>query len=219
MRCKNCGNLLRNSEKFCTICGTYNDPNDTSLEADAKEMAPPQEENIVEEFSFNKKLKEKSSDKLVDDFTTRDDPYVAAYIGEDYKWIVERPFNIYALLLSWIYFLYRKLYIIGSIGLLITGIIVRFIPIIIIPYIVLVMVGSGIGFNKIYLMIVERKVNKIAAQTDSPADAMEKCQKKGGVNPWIPIGIFFIQHNSHLRSIDKTFSTDLLRRACVFFKI
>ena len=208
MRCKNCGNQLKEGEKFCTLCGTYNDPNDPFVENpikipknhDEKEVKEEEktEENDdysdINEFSFNKKLKEKNKDLgLVDEeLTMNDDPYVASYIGEDYKWIVERPFNIYALLLSWIYFIYRKMYLIGTIGLFVTGLIVRFIPILTIPVIVLVMVGSGVFFNKIYLKVVEKKVNRIAAKVDSPTDAMEACHDKGGVNVWIPLLIFFI---------------------------
>ncbi len=196
MRCKNCGNQLKEGEKFCTLCGTYNDPNDPFVEEPINIPDQDEEEDEysdINEFSFNKKLKEKNKDLgMVDEeLTMNDDPYVAAYIGEDYKWIVERPFNIYALLLSWIYFIYRKMYLIGTIGLFVTGLLVRFIPIITIPLIVLVMVGSGFFFNKIYLKVVERKVNKIAAKTESPSEAMEKCQAKGGVNVWIPLLVFF----------------------------
>ena len=32
MVCKNCGEQLKSGEKFCTVCGYYNDPDDVSME-------------------------------------------------------------------------------------------------------------------------------------------------------------------------------------------
>ena len=55
------------------------------------------------------------------------------------------------MLFSCIYFIYKKIYIIGIPGLLIAGVLVLFQPVILIIYAVLSMVLSGIFFNKIYL--------------------------------------------------------------------
>lgn len=183
MVCKNCGNQLRNNEKFCTICGCYNDL-DASLESDAtEEEIAPKTEPPVE--------KPKKVKKEVVEYNPDEDPLMGSYIGEDYKWIVKRPFNIYALLLSWIYFLYRKLYIIGIIGLLVTGIILRFAQIVIVPYIVLSMVFCGLFFNKIYLDIVEKRVDKLERNAKEGENLEALCKKKGGVNVFFPLLIFF----------------------------
>ena len=199
--CKNCGNELKATEKFCTVCGTYFDIEE--------ELGDKPEE---EEFDKKKKKKEKKEMKLnmdveldqeeeplpeVDidtEYTSREDPYVEAYIGEDYKWVTQRPFNIYALLLSWMYFLYRKLYLIGIIGLAITGIIIKLFPMIIVPYIVLSMVFSGLFFNKIYLRMVEKKVKKIERNASGLGsfEIESKCKRKGGVNVLLPLFIFFL---------------------------
>ena len=198
MKCKNCGNDLRAGERFCTNCGTYNDPSEVEEKPSKKKGLTPEDEmedNSFSEFNefsptTNKKSKVKESTDI--DYSVKGDPFIAAYIGEDYKWVVERPFNIYALIFSWMYFLYRKLYIIGIVGLVITGIILKFIPIIIVPYIILSMVGSGVLFNKIYLDIIETKVHKLEQKTTS-ADQLESlCKKKGGVNVFIPLLIFFV---------------------------
>lgn len=190
MVCKNCGNRLKNNEKFCTICGTYNDLDSASLESDELGNV---NENYEEfgEFQLKKKAK-KSTKKEVVEYAPGEDPLMAAYIGEDYKWVAERPFNIYALLLSWMYFLYRKLYLIGIIGLIVTGVILKFAPIIIAPYIVLSMVFSGLFFNKIYLDAVEKRVNKIQNNAKGLDDLEKICKKKGGVNVFLPLLIFFL---------------------------
>lgn len=216
MRCKNCGNELKSTEKFCTLCGNYVDDEDlpsNSLEDDRlgkmtkKQMKhekvfdqePVPEEEPVEEKKKDKKKKEQKIE-IPDDIAIEEednritDPNMAAFIGEDYKWVAERPFNIYALLLSWIYFLYRKLYLIGIIGLIVTGIILVWIPAIIVPYVILSMVFSGMFFNRIYLLFVERKVTKIE-QTESDSGEFgveERCKKKGGVNVWMALLIFLV---------------------------
>ena len=192
MVCKNCGNSLREGEKFCTNCGTYNDPDDVEMEDNSY--------TSIDEFSTQakikpkkeKKKKEKKPKTVVEEYNPNEDPLVAAYVGEDYKWVVQRPFNIYALLLSWIYFLYRKLYLIGILGLVLLGLIIKLLPIILIPYIVLSMVFSGLFFNKIYLDIVEKKVQKIESNSKALDNVEEICKKKGGVNVWLPLLIFFI---------------------------
>ena len=155
MICRNCGNTLKENEKFCTLCGTYNDPS-----------VPPEENDFDspnQEMKFIRKNEEQDPDDSYmapdiseenyeeEDYSSKDDPDVVAYIGEDYKWIAKRPFNIYALLFSWIYFLYRKLYLIGIIGLVVTGIVIKFLPFLLIPCVILSMVGCGLFFNKIYL--------------------------------------------------------------------
>ncbi len=198
MKCKNCGNDLRAGEKFCTNCGTYNDPSEVDETSSKKKGLTPEDEmednsfSEFNDFSSKEKNKNKAKKEVEEDYSVKGDPFIAAYIGEDYKWVVERPFNIYALLFSWMYFLYRKLYLIGIIGLIITGIIIKFLPIILVPYIVLVMVGSGIFFNKIYLDIVETKVHKLETKVTSSDQLEALCKKKGGVNVFIALFIFFI---------------------------
>ncbi|MBR3210780.1 MAG: zinc-ribbon domain-containing protein [Bacilli bacterium] len=221
MVCSNCGNTLKENEKFCTLCGTYNDPSN-SLESDVKtknkkkkkkeasqdeffdDFSPIEGEELsdddyvgdsYEEFDFEddeENTSRKKGKRIVQEYNPKDDPDVVAYIGEDYKWIAERPFNIYALLLSWIYFLYRKLYLIGMIGLAITGVIYKFFPAILIPYIVLSMVGSGLAFNKIYLDIVEDRVAKLQNKSRGIDDMELLCKKKGGVTVIMPLIIFMI---------------------------
>ena len=211
MRCASCGKKLRKNEKFCTVCGFYNDEKEKSLENDDfledyesyEELGDLDDESDEEQSSLLNNINN-SDDNNINDYSLeeggerlrsfKDDRFVEAYIGEDYKWIMKRPFNIYALLLSWMYFIYRKLYIIGILGLALSGIILRFAPSLIIPYIIISMIGSGILFNKIYIKQIEKRVNKIIDENNMTDNftVEEICKKKGGVNVIIALIIFFI---------------------------
>ena len=120
--------------------------------------------------------------------------FVAAFIGEDYKWIVNKPINIYALLFSWMYFIYRKLYLIGITGLVVCGLVVRFIPLASPIIIILSMVLSGVLFNSIYLAVVQRRVQSIMDNYGDLSDEqlMKKCKRKGGVAVFRALLIFLI---------------------------
>lgn len=208
MRCVNCGKKLRKNEKFCTECGYYNDPSQKSLENDFlgnleefEELGDLDEDeqsdliNKINVLDDNDDINDYSLDEDSERLKSfKDDRYIEAYIGEDYKWVMKRPINIYALLLSWMYFVYRKLYLIGIIGLLLAGIILRFVPSLIVPYIVISMIGSGILFNPIYSKIIEKRVNKIVDNNTMEDNfSIEKiCKKKGGVNTPIALLIFLI---------------------------
>jgi len=92
------------------------------------------------------------------------------------------------------YFLYRKLYIIGTIGLVITGIFIKFFPQYIIYYSIVVMILSGLLFNPIYIMVAKKRVSKIKKTEEYSDDFTieQVCEKKGGVNFIIPLIIYLI---------------------------
>lgn len=219
MVCKKCGKRIKKGEQFCSVCGYYNDPkeefiSDDTIDEELKEYDDDDDYEIEEEEIDDDDVVESSlinntniSENAVDEFKLdsdaksgkkltnfKNDRFVEAYIGEDYKWVMKRPVNIYALLLSWIYFLYRKMYVIGIIGLIITGIVVRlFFPILII-YIAIVMILSGVLFNPIYKFVVDYRIKRIKEKNYGTDDfTLEQiCQEKGGVNVIIPLIIFFI---------------------------
>jgi len=207
MVCKNCGNELKENERFCTMCGTFNDPNDDDIPVGIEDFQVPNErETVVDndefteinEFNIGVKKEDNTKEKVKkekppkEEYIPEGEPTIIAYIGEDYRWIAERPFNIYALLLSFIYFLYRKMYLIGFLGLLLSGFVIKLFPIATIPYIAIIMIGSGFLFNKIYLDTVERKVKKIVENAKPGEDIIETCKKKGGVNVFMPFLFFFL---------------------------
>lgn len=124
----------------------------------------------------------------------KDDRLVEAFTGEDYKWIIRRPFNLYAFFLSWIYFLYRKMYITGLIGLVITGIVYKFFPSFVIPYAIIVMVLSGFLFNPLYKLYASIRIKSIRKHNYGSDDfTIEQiCQQKGGTSLILTLVIFFI---------------------------
>lgn len=210
MRCRNCGNEITNDSKYCTACGYFDDGLEEELsdgyfesveeidEEDLKDKNIPEEEieeeidnNLIktDHSSFYKNEKEnyKSSG-------FQNDRLMEAFVGEDYKWVIRRPINIYALLLSWIYFLYRKMYIMGIIGLTITGVIIRIYPNLLIYYVPIVMILSGLLFNPIYRLVAKIRINFIKKKSDNQDDySLEQlCQKYGGVTVIKPLIIFLI---------------------------
>ncbi len=215
MKCQNCGKRLRKTESFCTNCGFYNEPKKLSLEDDAlgqldyfKDPDEPEEEvELLDEIeeddeeSYKDFIEEDyDASSLVeskDEYVNKDynfDHYVEAYIGEDYKLIVKRPINIYALLLSWMYFLYRKMYLIGIVGLVITGLFIKYLMPMLPYYIAVVMILSGLVFNPIYLLVVKGKVQRLLDNHDyfSDQEKEDLCAKKGGVNTPVALLIFCI---------------------------
>ena len=114
-----------------------------------------------------------------------------SFIGEDANIIKERTFNIYAFIFNWLYFIYRKMYITGILGLLVSLLIFIYIRILYLPFIILSMISIGFTFNKIYISYAKRMISKIVLKDD---DLLEKetCEKKGRVNFIIPLIIYTI---------------------------
>ena len=198
MRCKKCGKRLRKTEKFCTYCGYYNGEVDsTDWDADFEEVSFTDEEEPkkkkTKEDNGDFEVSEKTKSKE-EDFYYENEDLLEAYIGEDYKLIKKAPFNIYAFLLNFSYLLYRKLYITGIIGLIITAVIIIFFRGILIPYIVIALLLLGFGFNYYYVFIAKKRIEKIMRDYEgSDKFSLQTiCEEKGGVNLWMALGIYFI---------------------------
>jgi len=210
MHCKKCGKKLRENEMFCTVCGYYNsrDDNDENIEEEEIEdekLLMKQNPSLLEKKETREELEEynefslspnnsRTHDDDDDFYTYEDERLVEAYIGEDYKIIKKSFFNIYALLLSWMYVLYRKMYILGILGLVGLGIIISINKILIIIYVVTSMIILGLCFNKIYIFFSSKKISFIKkknAETDK-FTLEEICAKKGGTNFVIALIIYLI---------------------------
>ena len=233
MVCKKCGKKLKIGEKFCSVCGYYNDIEEEFLDDDddskgfnddffdeveevdeedyenddydkddseKKDKAP--EENLINRLNvsdgedelneFSTTSTAKASRKKITNF--KDDRLIEAFTGEDYKWIIRRPFNIYAFFLSWVYFIYRKMYIIGVAGLALTGFVYKLFPSFIIPYAIIVMILSGFIFNPIYKLYAKFRISKIKDNNYGTDDfTLEQiCSEKGGTGLIIALIIFAI---------------------------
>lgn len=217
MKCVKCGKRLRSNEKFCTNCGYYNDEkeNDTWKE-------PVQDEDLLEENWYDEEISTKEDEEVIipkekktpkkkketvkkekkvkekiiieEEYTDENERYIKAYIKEDYKTIKKGIFNIWAFLLNWMYFLYRKLYITGIIGLVITSFVAFFFIKYFLVYFIIMIIVLGIGFNPYYKFIVKKRVEKILKEYEgSDSDSLEEiCSEKGGVNTLFALIIYAV---------------------------
>ncbi len=194
MRCNNCGKKVRDDELICPECGSYitgeewkeeKTTNISPLPEKKEEKKQEKREKVeIEEF----RIKDASGTKK-NQFYYENEDLLEAYIGEDYKLIKKSPFNIWAFLFNWVYLLYRKLYITGIAGLVISWI---FILIFrnykaILIYIGIVSLLLGIFFSKYYIWVSKQKVEKIKAQEEENGDSdkftiANTCKENGGVN-------------------------------------
>ena len=196
MRCKNCGKRLKEKENFCTVCGYYNgEVNNIDFDSeDDDEYDLLEEENNEDELD---EVDDSDLDLSKLDFSNPkelNEKFVKAYIGEDYNLIKKGIFNIYAALLNWMYVLYRKMYITGIIGLIITGIILVVFPKIFIIYAIITMILLGFTFNKIYLKFISWKIGRnLERYKGSDNFTMENIMgERGGVKILPAIIIYFI---------------------------
>ncbi len=137
-------------------------------------------------------IKDSSGTKKTE-YSYKNEDLLEAYIGEDYKIIKKMPINIWAFLLNWMYLLYRKLYITGVVGLVISWIVIKFFRPFIWYYVAGVMILLGFAFNKYYIFISKRKVERIIskAEDDDRFSLANTCKKKGGVNVPNALLIYF----------------------------
>ena len=188
MICKKCGKKIGKKELFCPYCGYYAGDNDKEL---AEETEDFEEKKVFEKEQF--KIKDASATRK-GQFSYENEDLLEAFIGEDYKLIKKSPFNIWAFLLNWMYLLYRKLYITGIIGLLISWIVIVFLREIIWIYIAFVMIALGLSFSSYYIFISKKKVEKIIR--DNPNEDrfyLEAiCRQKGGVNVVLALVIYLV---------------------------
>ena len=184
MECRKCGKILSEQEKFCTYCGYYNDPNEidenltqVELKSKTSEILNEHNKNLKEEFEDKSKFKIKC---------------LKTFLANDYNNVITGSFNIYALIFSWIYFIYKKMYLIGITGLIIAGVLLLFEKIILIIYAVISMIISGLLFNKIYKWKAEKTITKILKKNNNPSQILKKVKQAGKENILMTLIIYFI---------------------------
>ena len=143
------------------------------------------EENINNGFQVN---------NMINNASSIEEKMLIAFIGYNYAKIKEKKFSIQALFLSWIYTLYRKVYIPSIIGMVVIAIL-GFLPSAI--YTILAFTFAiilGINFNRWYILFAQKQVQKIkvANPNISENELINICKKKGGTNIWLAIVIYLI---------------------------
>lgn len=186
MLCQKCGKRLKRKEEFCTYCGYYNgEVNDNDLDmvdSDGVTMS-------LDQLPVGNSDEDKKEEKV----NYNDERYLEAFIGEDYK-MIKSYFNIFAVLLNWVYFLYRKLYITGLIGLIITYIVVTNYSQYFIWYILGTSLAFGLLFNPYYILVSKLKIKRLQKK-NKDCDIFtftNICVENGGVNSFIAFAVFVI---------------------------
>ena len=212
MQCKKCGHKLKRNETFCTVCGYYNDEDidldeneviesviDDYEEEDPKEddLNLDNEDTSDEDYSVDDDeplgndeyepyddFDDKKEKEDTEDYYYTNEDCLEAYIGEDYNIIKKKFFNIYAFLLSWAYVLYRKLYITGILGLLLALLCLLKSKVLLIIYLVASMVIWGFLFNKYYIFVAKKRIERYIAKSDDTDryKMVNICAKRGGVS-------------------------------------
>lgn len=192
MECRKCGKILSEQERFCTYCGYYSDPNEEEDETEGFSAETIENDRHAVTVTHAEKKENIEVEKVVYENTDNIRPRcLRVYLSADYKVVNAGGFNLCALLFSWIYFIYKKMYIIGIPGLLLAGLLILVQPVILIIYAALSMVLSGIFFNKIYLWFAKKKIDKILSN-NNPEEALRIARKAGKDNVLITLGIYFI---------------------------
>ena len=216
MKCVKCGKRLKENEVFCTICGYYNGEvennteqvqgnlldddinnvrqDDTNIHDIINISGVEKKENTKKNTKIIKKKKEKKEDSSLDEnnFYYENEVFLEAYIGEDYNQIKKWPFNIWAFLLNWMYLLYRKLYVTGIVGLLITGLFIVFLRKYLIIFIIIIMIVLGFLFNYYYVFVAKKKVEKILKRMEGTDNftLMSIMKEEGGVDVPLALSIY-----------------------------
>lgn len=192
MECRKCGKILSEQEKFCTYCGYYYDPNEEEDINEGFSAATIEDDRNAVTVTHSDKKENIEIEKVVYEEADRLKPRcLRVYLTSDYKVVTAGGFNLYALLFSWIYFIYKKMYIIGIPGLLLAGILILVQPVVLIIYAALSMILSGIFFNKIFLWFANKKIDKII-NNHNPDEALKIARKAGKDNVLVTLGIYFV---------------------------
>ena len=166
--------------------------------AEKKERLEQERQEREYKKALEKNIRKSSESLSYDDENITDnyeyENFLKAYIGEDYEKIRFKNFNLLACLLNWAYVIYRKLYITGIIGLLLTLLIILKLPQIAIIYAIIVMVGLGFGFNKYYIFISKQVIKNQQKKFEGSDDySMEKIlSRKGGVNVILTLILYLL---------------------------
>lgn len=173
MYCENCGSKLNENDKYCSACGNFININDTN------------NNNSIQNSYVEKNCQ---SDNVVD----FNEKFIKSYIGDKadkmYDSVKNGGINIWALLFGIIYFIYRKMYLVSIIIIILVDVADYLIPSIS-SYI-----GSfaGIIFCPIYKWDITRKLRKIKRDNLNADEnqLLSIAQNKGGTTI-IGIILFF----------------------------
>ncbi len=127
---------------------------------------------------------EKKLDDYLNSNASLDDKLLASFIGNNYDKIINNKFSLSACFLCVWYLFYRKIYLISIIIMIISFVIGLFLPVLSGVYTIILMVCSGLLFNKLYVKYAKKKIDKIKVENTNMAedDLIKLAGQKGGVS-------------------------------------
>lgn len=152
------------------------------------------DEDFPQEEEYDSSLDSELSLKKNKAYLNKEEAYFKSYTGEDYKIIGLKIFNIYAAIFNWIYFLYRKMYLIGILGLIATGFVIVSYRKYFIIYYVISSIVLGFLFNKVYQLVSMFKIKRLEKKYkgSDPYTMQTIMEEKGGVRVLPAILIYFV---------------------------
>lgn len=192
MNCPNCGTIINQGDLFCRVCGT---------------KIPTQHNNLTSPNNVQKNIGNNNNinqDNPNHNNTTpnnnqynnlNDDILIDSYIGTNAEQLKNGTFSFCSLLLGPIYVLYRKMWFVGLIWIVINVIINLFLSSISTLLLIIVNIVISTQFKKLYLKQVKEEVKEI--QKDNTGASKEElikiCNQQGGTTiiPVIIIIVFY----------------------------
>jgi len=162
MYCSNCGANIEYGEAFCKECGTRVASQSTNY-------------NVFQDFNTftNNYVNIISDEQLID-----------AYIGKNAEQIKKGGFSIWSFLFGMFYVIYRKMWLLSTVGIVISLVANLFLP----TFATYIVGAFGwavaFQFNKWYLENAKENVEKIKNENFgvSQQNLIEICRKKGGTS-------------------------------------
>ncbi len=164
-KCTNCGANINAGQPFCAICGTKATQQTTDYLSN----------NTVQDRgqSFNNYNIGITDEQLID-----------AYIGKNAEQMKKSTFSIWSFLFGMFYVIYRKMWLLAAIGIVISLVANLFLP-----SFAMYIVGAfgwvvAFQFNKWYLANVKENIEKIKSENVgvSSQHLIEICRRKGGTS-------------------------------------
>lgn len=173
MYCKKCGSRVDSNSNFCTNCGTIVNSNINDI-------------NNVNQSSIDKNTETKVNTEILNNNEPNmDEKLIKIYIGRNadkmYPKLINNKlkFNLWSILFSRIYFLYRKMYLVVLLQFLITISLFLFAP----------SISNMTGiisflFYPIYKWDINRKIKKLKQENNNIAEdqLIKIVRNKGGVS-------------------------------------
>lgn len=113
------------------------------------------------------------------------------FIGKNYNKLLYRKFSFSGFFFGGLYYMYRKMYLIGILLYVLTMCIILFLPsymnttygvVIVAGFSLLLCITVGFITNKLYISYAKKKLNKIRALNKSYEESAKLCKKQGGTN-------------------------------------